>query len=81
MHRFNFDTAAGLRTITTALQDAAAAGGQPPLLIAVDQEGGPVKVVPWAPPALSPRTMGDAGSDGRRRRRVEGRVRRCAAWA
>jgi beta-N-acetylhexosaminidase len=62
IHTFNFDSAAGLRSITSDLQEAAAAGGQPPLLIAVDQEGGPVKVVPWTPPTLSPREIGTLGS-------------------
>ena len=32
------------------------------LLMAVDQEGGPVKQVPWAPPTLSPARMGAVGS-------------------
>src|SRR5689334_21912489 len=47
IHRDNFDSAAGLCSITSTLQQAAAAGGQPPLLIGVDQEGGPIKTVPW----------------------------------
>jgi beta-N-acetylhexosaminidase len=64
VHRFNFDSAADLRAITGRLQRAAAAGRQPPLLIAVDQEGGPVKVVPWIPPSISPRQMGALGSVG-----------------
>ena len=42
------------------LQAAAAAGGNPPLLIAVDQEGGAVKRLPDGPPDLSPAAMGDA---------------------
>ena len=58
----NFATPGGLRSLTAVLQGAAAAGGRPPLLIAVDQEGGAVKQVPWAPPALSPPEMGAAGS-------------------
>ena len=37
----------------TTLQQAAARGGNPPLLIAVDQEGGDVRRLPWAPPAAS----------------------------
>ena len=45
-------------TLTAKLHAAATAGGQPPLLIAVDQEGGPVKRIPWAPPTLSPPQMG-----------------------
>ena len=38
------------------------AGGQPRFLIAVDQEGGPVKRIPWAPPTLSAPAMGRIGS-------------------
>ena len=62
VHRKNFTTAFGLRAITGRLQRAATSGGQPPLLIAVDQEGGPVKTVSWIPPTLSPRQMGALGS-------------------
>src|SRR5436305_1056490 len=46
--------------LTRTLRDAAAAGAQPPLLIAVDQEGGSIKRIRWAPPDLSPPQMGDA---------------------
>ncbi len=63
VHGFNFDTAAELRAITGPLQQAAAAGGQPPLLIAVDQEGGSVKTVQWAPPTLSPPQLGALNSE------------------
>ncbi len=58
IHSFNFDSPSGLRLIASRLQRAAAAGGRPPLLIAIDQEGGPVKTVPWIPPTLSPHQMG-----------------------
>jgi beta-N-acetylhexosaminidase len=61
LHRFNFSSAAHLRSITRKLQGAAAAGGRPPLLIAVDQEGGPVTTIPWAPPTLSPPQIGASG--------------------
>src|SRR4051794_3747179 len=64
VHRFNFRSRDELRAITGALQRAAASGGQPPLLVAVDQEGGPVKVVPWTAPTVSPRQMGASGSNG-----------------
>jgi beta-N-acetylhexosaminidase len=50
-----------LRALTTRLQGAATAGGQPRLLIAVDQEGGVVRHVPWAPPTMSARQMGIDG--------------------
>ena len=62
IHSWNFSSATELRSITTKLQQAAADGGQPPLLIAVDQEGGQVKTVSWIPPTLSPPEMGDLGS-------------------
>jgi beta-N-acetylhexosaminidase len=38
VHGFNFRTSVGLRRITRTLQAAAASGGRPKLLIAVDQE-------------------------------------------
>jgi len=62
IHGDNFRTGAQLRGITAKLQAAAAEGAQRKLLIAVDQEGGPVKTVSWIPPTLSPRRMGDLGS-------------------
>ncbi len=62
IHSTNFTSAANLSAITTRLQRAAANGGQPPLLIAVDQEGGPVKTISWIPPTISPRRMGELGS-------------------
>ena len=54
----NITTKAALIALTRELQHAAAAGGQPPLLIAVDQEGGSIKRIPWAPPTMSPPAMG-----------------------
>ena len=57
--------------LTRALQRAARAGGNPKLLIAVDQEGGEVKRIPSGPPTLSPPQMAAtnklsvAGSQGR----------------
>lgn len=59
---FNITTPSALIALTGQLRAAAAAGGQPPLLIAVDQEGGPIKRIPWAPPTLSPPAMGALGS-------------------
>jgi beta-N-acetylhexosaminidase len=55
-------TAIALRGLTAKLQSAAAAGGQPRLLIETDQEGGSVRRVPWTPPTLSPPQMGQLGS-------------------
>ena len=57
----NITTPAALTALTATLRGAAAAGGQPRLLIAVDQEGGSVKRIPWAPPTLSPPRMGQIG--------------------
>ena len=57
----NITTKAALITLTHTLRAAARAGGQPPLLIAVDQEGGTIKRIPWAPPTLSPPQMGQIG--------------------
>lgn len=54
----NITTATALVTLTNQLHQAAITGGQPPLLIAVDQEGGSVKRIPWAPPTLSAPAMG-----------------------
>jgi beta-N-acetylhexosaminidase len=62
IHGTNFSSAARLRAIASRLQRAAASGGQPPLLIAVDQEGGPVKTISWIPPTVSPRRMGELDS-------------------
>jgi len=58
----NITSAAQVTALTTKLRDAAAAGGQPPLFISTDQEGGSVKRIPWAPPTLSPPQMGASGS-------------------
>ena len=41
---------AQLRSSTDRLQAAAAAGGRPPLLVAVDQEGGDIRRLRWAGP-------------------------------
>jgi beta-N-acetylhexosaminidase len=51
-----------VRALTSALQQAARAGGNPPLLIATDQEGGEVKRFANGPPFLSPPQMAASGS-------------------
>jgi beta-N-acetylhexosaminidase len=51
-----------VRALTSSLQAAARAGGNPPLLIATDQEGGIVKRFPSGPPTLSPPQMVASGS-------------------
>ncbi|HUQ78427.1 MAG TPA: glycoside hydrolase family 3 N-terminal domain-containing protein [Patescibacteria group bacterium] len=58
----NITTRTALIALTHRLHHAAIDGGQPPLLIAVDQEGGRVKRIPWAPPTLSPPAMGSLDS-------------------
>jgi len=50
-----------LKALTTQLQSAATAGGQPRLLIGVDQEGGLIRHIPWAPPSMSAKQMGIDG--------------------
>lgn len=56
----------GLRGAIAALQRAAHAGGNPPLLIAVDQEGGEVKRLQSLPPGRAPAQMtaATAGPEG-----------------
>lgn len=58
----NITTQAALIRLTRTLQRAAREGGQPPLLIAVDQEGGSVRRVSWAPPTIAVPEMGRMGS-------------------
>jgi beta-N-acetylhexosaminidase len=55
----NNATPAQLPALVARLQAAARAGGQLPLLIAIDQEGGSVKRLP-GPPALAPASMTSA---------------------
>jgi beta-N-acetylhexosaminidase len=59
----NITTPDALVRLTATLHAAATAGGNPRLLVAVDQEGGSVKRIPWAPPTLSAPQMGADGSD------------------
>jgi len=49
---------AQLAQAVATLQEAAARGGNPRLLIAVDQEGGDVRRLPWAPPDASAAELG-----------------------
>jgi beta-N-acetylhexosaminidase len=56
----NIASPGALRTLVASLQAAAARGGNPPLLIAVDQEGGPVRRLPAGPPVDSAAAMGGA---------------------
>jgi beta-N-acetylhexosaminidase len=63
---FGPNVTAGLGRAVSALQQAARAGGNAPLLIATDQEGGEVKRLPSAPPSLAPvqMTAANAGVQG-----------------
>jgi beta-N-acetylhexosaminidase len=45
------------------LQRAASEGDNPPLLVAIDQEGGSVKRLPAGPPDRSPAELGEAGDE------------------
>ncbi len=56
----NTGTTAQVTSTIRQLQAAAAAGGNPPLLIAVDQEGGLVKRFPDGPPDVPPASIGTA---------------------
>jgi beta-N-acetylhexosaminidase len=47
-----------LTLLTSSLQKAARAGGNPPLLIGIDQEGGSVKRLLNSPPSMSAQQMG-----------------------
>jgi beta-N-acetylhexosaminidase len=53
----NIDSRGQTLALIGSLQKAARQGGNPPLLIAVDQEGGEVKRLPDGPPDLSPPQM------------------------
>jgi beta-N-acetylhexosaminidase len=57
LFRDNAVSPAQLRTLTSALRRE---GGRP--LVAVDQEGGHIRIVPWAPPAASAPEQQAAGS-------------------
>jgi beta-N-acetylhexosaminidase len=52
---------AQMADVTHTLQAAACERGAP-LLLAVDQEGGPMRRMPWAAPAESARSLGTAGA-------------------
>jgi beta-N-acetylhexosaminidase len=56
----NIANDAAARKLVSRLQAEAAAGGNPPLLVAVDQEGGPVRRLPDGPPADAPARMQSA---------------------
>ncbi|HEX3562973.1 MAG TPA: glycoside hydrolase family 3 N-terminal domain-containing protein [Solirubrobacterales bacterium] len=53
-----------LKSDVQKLQSAASAGGNPPLLVMVDQEGGDVKRLKSGPPTISPADLGKSGDEG-----------------
>ena len=57
----NITTKTALTAITRQLRWAAVAGGQPRLLIGIDQEGGSVRRISWAPPTMSAPQIGRTG--------------------
>ena len=59
LFRDNVATPGQTRALTAALRRA---GGRP--LVAVDQEGGEIRIVPWAPPAASQGEQASAGTVG-----------------
>jgi beta-N-acetylhexosaminidase len=59
---YNIASDSQVIALTGALQRAARAGDNPPLLIAVDQEGGQIKRFPDGPPFLSPPQIARRGS-------------------
>jgi beta-N-acetylhexosaminidase len=59
---YNITDRGQVSALTGSLQRAARAGGNPPLLIAVDQEGGQVRRFADGPPFVSPPQMGARGS-------------------
>jgi beta-N-acetylhexosaminidase len=54
----NISTPGQLKALDASLQAAAKAGGNPPLIIATDQEGGEVKRVAWSAPYRSAEELG-----------------------
>ena len=54
----NIRSVAQVRALTAALRTAAAGAGRPPPLVVVDQEGGRVRRLRWAPPADSAQELG-----------------------
>ena len=59
----NITSPVQVRGLSASLQEAARAAGRPPLLIATDQEGGSVRRLPWAGPALAAPDLGALGTE------------------
>lgn len=54
----HWSSSAQMAAVSRRLRAAACEGGGSPLLVAVDQEGGPARRLPWAAPAQSARSLG-----------------------
>lgn len=54
----NIESPAQLRLLSSSLQQAARGAGRPPLLVATDQEGGRVRRLRWAGPAMPATDLG-----------------------
>jgi beta-N-acetylhexosaminidase len=65
LFRDNVRSRGQVRAVTSALQRAARRGGRPKLLVAVDQEGGLVRRLPWAAPTMSAAAMGATANPAR----------------
>ena len=63
LFRDNVTGADQLRALTGALRKSGRAAGATPI-VCVDQEGGPIRIVSWAPPANPPAAQ-DPGADAR----------------
>lgn len=75
----NLRDTAQIAVASRMIQRAARDGGYPPLPIFIDQEGGEIKRLPWAPPRRSPLAMGEAGPGvARREGAATGRALRAA---
>jgi beta-N-acetylhexosaminidase len=61
------DNATELKAQIATLQQAARAGGSPPLLVMIDQEGGDVKRLPQGPPNASPAQLGESDDENQSR--------------
>jgi len=75
----NVESPAQVRRLTTALQAAAAEAGQPPLLIAADQEGGQLVAIGGTTPLPGNMALGATGSADLARRAGEVLGRELAA--
>lgn len=67
----NVRSPAQVRALTTRLQEAARSAGRPPVIVAVDQEGGGIRRLRWVGPAATTSQLGRLPAE---RVRAEGRA-------